>query len=173
MRMSEATTWDKKVLTLNDIRGVDLSSAPLGVKETRASYMKNMICKDGVNHKRNGFEEIASFYDENGNPMAINGIFPYTTSNGINNVLVHVGKELYLCDEHITLDRIKLADIGAEKTKCFFCEGKIYLVSNKKLYVYDGNETVPELFNSDSAYVPTTSIGITDEKHGSLLEPYD
>ncbi len=175
MRVSEATTTNKKVLSLNKIRGVDLSSAPLRVKETRASYMRNMICKDGANHKRNGFEEIADFYDADGKPMPINGIFPFV-KDANKYKIVHAGTTLYKCsDDFSSKEVISLPsdiDIGNEKSQGFVNDGKLYIVANDNLLVYDG-KTVALLFNSDNAYVPTTSLAITDTAHNSLIEPFE
>ncbi len=174
MRVSEARTTNKKVMYLNDIKGVDLTSSPIRVKNTRASYMKNMICEGGVNKKRNGFKEMNSFYDEEGNALPINGIFPFVTINGVENVLVHAGKYLYLCNEDCQwVEEIKLGEIGEKKTKCFFNKEKCYLLSNNKLLIYDGDASLSSLFDNKDVYVPTTSIGITDDAHGSLRHPFE
>ena len=50
-------TNSPKTLTFNKLRGVDYSSSPFEVTPSRATSMKNMINKDGVNHKRNGWSE--------------------------------------------------------------------------------------------------------------------
>lgn len=174
MRISEAKTTSKGVLTLSDIKGVDLSSSPVRVKSTRASYMKNMICKGGVNHKRNGFEEIASFYGEDGESLAINGIFPYI-SEGEDYKIVHAGASLYKCSsdfsikELISLDGVEL---GSEKSQGYLSKDELYIIAGERLLVYDG-EKVGALFDRENAYVPTTSIGILDEVGGSLTQPYE
>lgn len=48
----------KKVFRLKDFRGVDYSSSPLEVQPYRSTDMANFILRDGVLHKRNGFEYI-------------------------------------------------------------------------------------------------------------------
>ncbi len=177
--MSEAKTTNKKVLTLNDIRGVDLSSAPLRVKSTHASYMKNMICKDGVNHKRNGFEEVSVFYDENGEPMRVNGMLSLSKENS-DTLFVHAGETWYLTDSAFG-NLYNCGEIGFDgKGQYFHNKEKTIIYANNHLFAYNGKlakeseeTTIYPLFDSNDAYVPTTSIGITDEKHGSLLEPYE
>ena len=174
MKISEARTTSKSVLTLSDMKGVDLSSSPIRVKSTRASYMKNMICKGGTNHKRNGFEEIASFYGEDGEPLAINGIFPYI-SEGEEYKIVHAGASLYKCSsDFLTRELISLdgVELGSEKSQGYLSKDELYLIAGDRLLVYDG-EKVGALFDSENAYVPTTSIGITDTAHGSLIEPFE
>lgn len=173
MKISEARTTSKSVLTLSDMKGVDLSSSPIRVKSTRASYMKNMICKGGTNHKRNGFEEIASFYGEDGEPLAINGIFPYI-SEGEEYKIVHAGASLYKCSDFSTRELISLdgVELGSEKSQGYLNKDNLYIIAGDRLLVYDG-EKVATLFDSENAYVPTTSIGITDTAHGSLIEPFE
>ena len=48
----------KRTYQVNTNRGVDLTSSPLNVLPSRASYMKNMINDGGINKKRNGWKEI-------------------------------------------------------------------------------------------------------------------
>lgn len=175
MRITQARTTAKKVLTLNEIKGVDLSSAPLSVKPFRASYMKNMICKGGTNHKRNGFVQAAQFLDSEGNDAKINGIYPIGHGDCF---VVHAGEKLHYCVNNFEklkvsyFDKLKLAD---EKSQGFYADGALYLLSDTHLYYYDINEDdgLLPLFDSEKAYVPTTSIGITDTEHGSLIEPYE
>ena len=178
MRVSEATTTNKRVLTLNDIKGVDLSSAPLRVKQTRASYMKNMICKGGVNHKRNGFEQVASFYDEEGKPLGINGILSLGKENN-DTIFVHAGTRFYLAEGDFSAV-YDCGEIGFDEKGQYFNNKGMYIFAGRKLFVYNekfpGEEegpTIYSLFDSENAYVPTTSIGITDTAHGSLIEPFE
>ena len=181
MRVAEVNTTQKRVLALDKIKGVDLTSSPSRVKDTRASYMKNMICKGGVNHKRNGFEQVAVFFDEEHEPERINGIFPFQ-KDGEKSKIVHAGKSLYKCSndyslcEKITIGNIYGEEPGSglkdEKSQGFTFDRKLYLKNGSSLLVYDG-EKVEDLYRSEGAYVPTTSIGITDELHGALLEPYE
>lgn len=175
MRITQARTTAKKVLTLNDIKGVDLSSAPLSVKPTRASYMKNMICKGGVNHKRNGFVQAAQFLDIEGNGAKINGIYPLSKGE---HFAVHAGSELIYYNDDSAYDGDSLSDgveLADEKSQGFYTNGVLYLVSGTHLYYYDTKEDdgLLSLFDNGKAYVPTTSIGMTDKEHGSLLEPFE
>lgn len=176
MRVSTATTTNKRVFSLNKIKGVDLSSAPLRVKETRASFMRNMICKDGANHKRNGFYDVASFFDStSGEPLPINGIYPYQ-KDGVKYKVVHAGSNLYRCSEDFS-DKKPITipagiSLGAEKSQGFVDDGKLYIIANGRLLVLDELKLY-SLFNNERAYVPTTSIAITDTEHLSLLEPFE
>ena len=48
----------KKIYRLKDFRGVDYSSSPLEVQPYRSTDMANFILRDGVLHKRNGWERM-------------------------------------------------------------------------------------------------------------------
>ena len=114
MRVSEAQTTAKKTLMLNEIAGVDLTSAPLSVKPTRASYMKNMINKGGVNYKRNGFVQAAQFFDKDGNCQKINGIYPCKFKDSWEETrevkIIHAGQRIYLCEDDFSRIEIKLGE---------------------------------------------------------------
>ena len=175
MRITQARTTAKKVLTLNEIKGVDLSSAPLSVKPFRASYMKNMICKGGTNHKRNGFVQAAQFLDTEGNDAKINGIYPLSKGEYF---AVHAGSDLIECNSDFSYNGSTLGNdvkLANEKSQGFYSENGLCLLSSGKLYHYDTKKDgkLLPLFDSEKAYVPTTSIGITDTEHGSLIEPYE
>lgn len=48
----------RKVYSLKDFRGVDYASSPMEVKPYRATDMANLLLRDGMLHKRHGFEQI-------------------------------------------------------------------------------------------------------------------
>ena len=191
MRMSEAKTTNKKVLTLNDIRGVDLSSAPLRVKSTRASYMKNMICKDGVNHKRNGFEQVAHIQDKGEGVKIHSMVLLSSVNDGHTNkdsIFTYAGNKLFLSDGKFT-KFVECVELAPENNECvelapennkvkMFYSDNLFVLTNKKLYKYngwdlEGGGALEDLFGSEGAYVPTTSIGITDKLHGGKAEPFE
>lgn len=53
----QAASVKRKIVTLSDFRGVDYSSSPLEVKPYRATDMANLLLRDGVLHKRYGWEQ--------------------------------------------------------------------------------------------------------------------
>ena len=167
MRIPEVKTTHKKVLSLNDIKGVDLTSAPLHVKSTRASYMKNMICKGGVNHKRNGFEQVAHIQD-NGKGVKIHSMLSVPNKD---KVYINAGAKILLTDSEMADFTECTAFPGAKKM--FFNNG-LYMFGNNELdKLVEGEKRANSIFDSKGAYVPTTSIGITDELHGGASEAYE
>lgn len=58
MRVTAAKI-ERKAYTLSEFRGVDYSSSPLEVKPYRATDMANLLLRDGVLHKRYGWEQLS------------------------------------------------------------------------------------------------------------------
>ena len=87
--------FDRKIKTrsiqrleLTDFLGVDFSSSTLDVSNRRASSARNFINIDGVNAKRNGWEEIYKL------PGKINGIHTFKV-DGDDTTIVYAGKKFY------------------------------------------------------------------------------
>lgn len=155
----------KKTHQINTNRGVDLSSSPLNVAPSRASYMRNMISKGGVNHKRNGWNEIASFEDKNGKELRINGIWEYVHPDTRDkSLIVYAGTQFFKCDydfnnqEAISIEAG--ANINGEKCRAYYKDGLLWIIGCGDYLVYDGN-SILKVENSDFAYAPVTSMNVT------------
>lgn len=152
----------KKRYTLNltDFRGVDLSSSPLKVATTRATYMRNLICENGVNHKRPGWREVL------GLDGRINGIFPFKEA-GADVLLVHAGSRFYrvvaslegVWSKTDITGSLVLAD---RRSQCFYRDGRAYIIGCGDYLVYAERGGVYALTSvrDGDCYVPTTTISI-------------
>lgn len=78
-----------KQLRMDGFRGVDFSSSPLKASSYRAVSGKNWINENGVNKKRNGWEQILPKLGDK-----INGIFPYKTEDGTE-ILIFTDKKAF------------------------------------------------------------------------------
>lgn len=155
---------------LSDFRGVDLSSSPLRVATSRATYMRNFICENGVNHKRPGWREEVKLDGK------VNGIFPF--KEDVQDVmLVHAGVKIYrvTCSEgHWHADDITggLA-LSDRSSQCFFRDGRAFLLGCGDYLVYGPKdmEATPKEYVlqrvRDIAYVPTTTISIPPDGEGA------
>lgn len=157
----------KRTYQINTNRGVDLSSSPLNVAPSRASYMRNMISKGGVNHKRNGWNEIASLKDKNGKELCINGIWEYVHPDTRDKFLiVYAGTQFFKCDyDFSTQENISIeagATINNEKCKAYYKDGLLWIIGCGDYLVYDGT-SISRVENSKYAYAPTTSTNITTD----------
>lgn len=167
---------DRKMLTLGDFRGVDLSSSRLRVSPSRATLCENFICEYGVNRKRHGWRELFRIKgDGMGQPM-IYGIFPFE-----NDMIVYAGKRFYrvtkgsdgsygATDVTLTstheLSRVdpKRLD-GSRRIQAFYCKGRLYLIGCGDYLVYGSwNEgesyELRRVVDGEDTYIPKTTINI-------------
>lgn len=145
--------------TLENFRGVDLSTSPLYVSPSRASASRNMIPRGGINHKRYGWDEMLSFGGDK-----INGIFNFE-EDGDPVLLVHAGTVLYLAKkvdgvwekQKVSGDR----ELSDERSQCFYRDGMAFLVGCGEYLVYgkhDGEYSLKSV--SEIAYAPNTLLAM-------------
>lgn len=157
----------KRTYQINTNRGVDLSSSPLNVAPSRASYMRNMINDGGINKKRHGWNEIACFKDKNGNELAINGIWEYVNpaDSTERHLIVYAGTEFFKCDyDFLVQEKITVesdANVNGEKCKAYYKDGLLWIIGCGDYLVYDG-EKISRVENSEYAYAPVTTMNITE-----------
>lgn len=133
---------------------------------------KNMINLDGINQKRQGHKNIAVFTDLNLKPLRINGIhdYKYVNEQGskVSLKIVHAGKKLFRCDESF-LNKTEISCesgiIKDEKSHAVMIGKNLLIAAGGELAIFNG-ETVIGLRSEDEIYIPTTSIGITDQENG-------
>ncbi len=130
--------------------GIEKSSSPLGIREGRCMGAKNLLYRDGILKKRNGWKEIYHFMDQHDNDLKIYGIYPYGDE-----VIYHAGQYLFRGKSKIT-DAIlpECISFGYEHG------GNLYIVCGGEIYVYNGVE-LTEIYDSEYAYVPTTTKDIS------------
>jgi hypothetical protein len=155
--------------TLTDFKGVDLNTSPLRVATNRASFMKNFICDNGVNHKRPGWEEQLRLDGQ------IYGIFPFD-EGGTEVLLIHAGEGIYRAEQtdgRWITDRLDSGRIRIHETRsqCFYRGGRAFIIGCGNYLVYGkfgDSYALKEV--AEIAYVPTTTIGIggSDEVQETL-----
>lgn len=167
---------DRLRATLSDFRGVDTSKAILDIAKTRASYMRNFINVDGVNRKRNGWEQKLQFLDSDGVPMPINGEFGFELNN-TEFFIVYAGTTFYSLDENynktdITNSASEVLQtpnqylLKSQRTQCFISNNKAYFIGCGDFLVFGKFNGVYELRRvrtSDETYIPTTTINGTSD----------
>lgn len=154
---------ERRTVTLTDFRGVDLTTSPLRVSPSRATFMRNLINDHGINHKRPGWSEMLRLDGR------INGVFPY--QNGEHDVLlVHAGNAFYRATYNeatglwspvlISEDGWGLTDT---RSQCVYRGGIAYILGcgNYLAYGKHDGEIYTLVPVSEIAYVPTTTIHIS------------
>ncbi len=140
----------KKIYAPKSFLGIEKAVSPLQIREGRCAYSKNLLYRDGILKKRNGWKEIHHFTDEHDNDLKIYGIYPYG-----DDVVYHAGQYLFREDTKIS---------GAILPECVsfgYEHGEnLYVACGGEIYVYNGVE-LTEIYDSEYAYVPTTTKDIS------------
>lgn len=160
----------RSVLTIDNLKGVDLSNAPANVEDYRSPDAPNMIRDTpGKVRKRMGYERIAS-YDGR-----INGVFYLTDDNGAREV-VHAGTKLYVEGAEI------YEGMADNRSRAWQVGKRLYILDGKKYLVYgelenreaeDGEPRKSYRVEpvTENAYVPTIIISRNPDGAGTTLEP--
>lgn len=154
----------RRELVLDDFKGVDFSSSPLKVSGSRASFASNLICDNGVNHKRPGWEQVLKLDDN----ININGMYEY--KNGNHHVLiVYAGTKFYKVEEGTaTLIDYEEADdfpLMDQKVQFFPHKDRLYIIGPGDYLVYgtwddEASYELRRVADDEDTYVPTVITGI-------------
>lgn len=140
-------------------RGVDMSTDPALIDNTRSPYAPNLISDSGgYPEKRPGWRTV---YTMSGR---INGMHSLTV-DGETHMLIHAGTAMYLAgSEPVALK----TDIADSRSTSFVCVGKLWILTGAEYLVYDGTllRDVTEI-----AHVPTVTIGSEPAGGGTDFEP--
>ena len=167
---------ERRRLQIDSFLGVDFASSKINANKNRATDMLNFIHKDGVNHKRKGWNEIAKFEDIDGNAYKINGFWEYTDTEDIKHILVHAGNKLFRITKlgKNSFETVK-EDISNNLEEYILDKRSFGVVKGDWFYWFAGNKylmygkwnnglyELREVENGEKTYIPTTSIGISAE----------
>ena len=154
-------SYNRQQLVINDFKGVDLSSSPLQIHCSRASFASNLINDNGVNHKRPGWRQELNFAGKQ-----INGIYEYK-NDGHEVRIVYAGKTFYEVKDGTAAlidfqedENFRLQD---QKVQFFRQRGRVYIIGCGDYLVYgtwDEGETyeIRRVYNDEDTYVPTTTV---------------
>lgn len=160
---------ERQMLSLNAFKGVDLSSAPTMVSQSRASYSVNMINDNGINHKRPGWDERFEFGGR------INGIYHYV-NGAYSAIIVYAETSFY----HIVggaveqLDKITNPQFKDNRVQFFLHKERVYIVGCGEYLVYgtwDGGNTysLKRVSEAEDTYVPST-LYVNDNGEKEVFE---
>lgn len=163
---------ERLTYTFDKFRGVDFSTTPFKVSNSRATKAQNLIFKDGVVRKRTGWEMLWKF-DER-----VNGLFNFEL-NDEKVILAYVGTTFYkLWQDEITKkymqEEILLPEnvlpLKDQRIQVYVNNNKAYIVGCGDYLVYgkyDGNYELRRVYNDSATYIPTTTINIDHD--GSIV----
>lgn len=185
----DLSSSNKKLLNISLFKGVDYNKAQLQVANYHAVDILNIVYRDRVNQKRNGWEQLAKVnpiiyhiknedgtYTQKTNSTNINGVWEL---NG--RVIAHIGKlicEIKNINDFLRCEIIPLLEniivggsiykVGKEledyKSFSFINEKTLYILGGNKYYSLrdnNGSLQLEEVEDNPNTYIPTTTIGIT------------
>ncbi|MBE6070212.1 MAG: hypothetical protein E7211_21350 [Clostridium lundense] len=149
--------------TYGRFRGIDFSTDPSLVDDTRSPWAPNMVADmGGMPEKRPGWRTLKTFGD-----VKINGIF-CAELGGVRHLLVHAGTKLYRWYEAADAASAELADgLPDERSTAVFMGDSLWIFTGTQLLRYNGTTCAPA---SESAYVPLTVISRDPSGGGRTYE---
>lgn len=180
----------KHSIELQNFLGVDFSSSPLNVSHKRASFAKNLISKDGVNQKRQGWSEICHLGEEvvgvfinNFNRHGeIDNIILVQTKGGLYRVTYDEDKKAYISKEykykntHPTTSNPTInKDLSAgslTRSQAFMSKNRLYILGDGKYLVFYPKEYARK-FQSTETYLDDNGRlqeRFIEYKYGDVVE---
>ena len=180
---------DRHIVTAKDFKGLNTLSPTIEVDAMHSTDMSNLISRDGVNHKRYGWETLCRLRKD-GKDVPIRSVFNFelngdkffivyanktfysvVETNGKYEFIEILGKQ-YAPSDNAVLDgsvlELKLQDT---ECKCFVSNDKAYFIGCGDYLVFEVNQPIGatkyyqfKRVQGDNAYLPTTTINITPEE---------
>lgn len=157
---------DRSSVTLKDFKGLDTLSSPVEVSSIHGTEVENLISRDGVNHKRYGWQAKWKLN------YAIKGIFNFKLGN-YTAIIAYVKTtsdyKFYVLNSDGTTSPLKVeASFKSDTCKCFVNGEKAYFVGFGDflvLTITNGNYVLKRIIE-DNPYIPTTTENIGSEEKG-------
>ena len=168
----------KKTFVVNQFRGVDYTPGQLNVDDLHAVEISNIVYKDKVNQKRNGWEQIAKvgayeYYLEDAhgnlekkiNTTNINGVWVFKMNNK-EYVIAHIGRLLFEVEgigRNQSFLNVKLTPIVYSRTKDQIHYTNVVSIElndakssaffgHKRIYILDGNNYIVLKLEKDNEH---------------------
>ena len=174
-RFDAVSAKDTERIKITGFKGVDTSSAYSDVDIQRATNMRNMVSRNGLNRKRHGWEQqLLNIQGEQVTPNnfggKVHGIFGFHFAGETEKrILVYANSTIW---EKVDNDGFveKYTDSRLKDRHCtFFIDGdNVYMVGMGDLLVYSKGEDIKRVV--DMAYIPTTTINIVNEEYLATSE---
>lgn len=147
----------------SQFRGVDFSTDPLLVDDSRSPYAVNLISDTGgMPEKRPGWRTLHTL------PGKINGLYRCEI-NGSESYLAHAGTDIWKLDMTGGGANVKLRANVADRQSCWFwLKGGLYILTGAEYLKFDGSALAPV-----EGYTPTVVVNRKPTGGGSSIEAYN
>lgn len=157
MRFPTADNRERKVLKIDHFLGMDFSNSPMRAESYHSVDGQNFIYRNGVNSKRNGWEEKLRL------PDRLNGMWDFI-SNGEHHIIAQAGKRFFRIYQDYTHIEIPVdtTKINDDRSFGFVYQDKLWILCGDFIaYGNWGEWGIRRV--EDFAYVPTTSTNIDND----------
>lgn len=162
---------EEKTLSIVNFLGVDYSTNPLSVDTYHAIKAKNLYRRDKTTAllKRYGVVNLYNFTSKE----TFHNFWSFVDKEGNEHNICNIGGSLYALtlNENIPLfSSISSNAVLNQSVSAFPCNNRLYILGGKNylmLEYVNGSFHLTKVLNSDYAYVPTTTIGITPTENPS------
>ena len=148
--------------TYSKFRGVDFSSDPSLVDDSRSPWAPNMIADSGgMPEKRPGWRVVNNGY---GGDYRANGLYS-VEFGGTRHILYHAGSKLFRWYEDTNITNELKSGLPDERSTAVYMGGYLWIFTGAELLRYNGISVERA---SDSAYVPLTVISASPTDGGGM-----
>ena len=154
---------ERRKYTFSNFRGVDTSVAKINVDPSRAVESTNFVDRNGVLHKRYGWEQVYQF------DGPINGFWELFL-DGVTYTICYAGTTFYLLSSTGWDELYTNKDLASRRTSCYVQNDKAYFVGCGDFLVFrvDATAERPEykifpVVNDTETYIPTTTKQICSQ----------
>lgn len=189
-KFSVGRTSSRQQLDISAFYGVDYSPSELNISNMNATDMCNIIYKDKINQKRNGWQQVIEIKpykyntidgEEKTNGTEINGIWRFIAEDNKEHIVAHVGKILFeisniedfINSKSVPLVRTEIKDgkifnytyeLENYKSTAVIGDKRLYILGGNFYYVlrfFDNKFELKPVEEDKDTYVPTTRVGVT------------
>jgi hypothetical protein len=149
---------ERKKYTFSNFRGVDTSVAAINVDPARAVESINFVDRDGVLHKRYGWEQVFQFDGE------INGFWEIVLG-GVSRSICYAGKKFYVLLSSGWTEKYTDENLVSSRTACYVNNDRAYFIGCGDFLVYRLDEETGEynffrVADDADTFIPTTTAQI-------------
>lgn len=158
---STAELQSRRSWQIQKFYGVDYSTPKFSVDDYHSIDAQNLIRREEALQKRFGYKQVADLKDKS---KVIHNVFRFVGSSGNEHYIANVSGSLYEIGKDYNFNLLSEDAVLDEKVSAFPSNDRLYILGGiKYLVVYENGESlqITPVLNSQYAYVPTTTIGIT------------
>ncbi len=157
IRLNAPKAREKSAFTIKDLKGLDAWNNPVSVSPERATSMRNIVNRNGVNHKRHGWEQTEDVF-----PGAIDGYY-VGRFHGKTYEIVYAACNFFVkTDGILSSTTYTNSDLISNPAKFYEQDGKVFIIGCGDYLVFvperNGTFAFVPVAESVYAYVPLTFI---------------